>query len=379
MATDSPRKYRLLYCASSISGYGGLARIITAKANYFADVLGYDVTIAVICMRGPLVYELSPRVRLIDMKLPVYGTSPWRRLINEFRIPGRLRRLVREINPDFTLSVATIKELSRLWKLPYGGIKIAEAHGSRALIVRDSLHPARIISNRCYHGTTTHSDAFVVLTERDAAAYRRHGVNPAVIPNAVPFTTQAKSPLTAPVVVYVGRIDLLKNVGDLIDIWALVAPQFPEWKLRIYGNGPEQESVRARILTLGLADSAQIAYTDNVRQAYMDASVSVTTSLSEGLSMALLEASECGVPSVAYDIDCGPDEVIADGVSGYVVPVGQKELFARRLSALMADGELRRRMGAAAAARMESEFSMPAVMDRWVKLFDNLIAKDTNV
>jgi glycosyltransferase involved in cell wall biosynthesis len=88
-------------------------------------------------------------------------------------------------------------------------------------------------------------------------------------------------------------------------------------------------------------------------------------SLSEGISNAVLEAMAAGLPVVVTECG-GMREVVDDGVDGFVVPVGDRAALAERVVALARDEGLRRRVGAAAAARARREFDI----SRQVAVFD---------
>ena len=88
--------------------------------------------------------------------------------------------------------------------------------------------------------------------------------------------------------------------------------------------------------------------------------------------MVLLEAMACGLPCIAYTCKCGPKDVIADNVTGFLIPEDDERGFAEKLSILMDDVDLRKRMVEASYARSVC-YSQDAVMAQWLKLFNSLV------
>ena len=95
------------------------------------------------------------------------------------------------------------------------------------------------------------------------------------------------------------------------------------------------------------------------------------TSLWEGLPRALVEALRTGLPAVCYATD-GVVDVLRDGENGFLVPAGDVDAFAARLVSLLEGADLRRRLGAAAAASIGPEFDIDAMVRAQEKLYDSL-------
>jgi glycosyltransferase involved in cell wall biosynthesis len=111
--------------------------------------------------------------------------------------------------------------------------------------------------------------------------------------------------------------------------------------------------------------------TDNALSVFAEASVVVHTSWTESFGMALVEAQSCGVPVIAHDLE-GMREVVADGVTGYLIPPGDVPFLAKRLDALLADNELRKRLGGAGYRIMRERFDIEMRMDDYRHLYEEL-------
>ncbi|MFJ5262373.1 glycosyltransferase family 4 protein [Streptomyces sp. NPDC088387] len=193
-------------------------------------------------------------------------------------------------------------------------------------------------------------DALTTVTEADADAYRRKmslpGVRVEALPNSVPDPVLPVSDGTAKIVVAAGRLVPVKRFDLLIEAFALVAAERPDWRLRIYGKGEERDRLRALIDDLGLWDNVLLMGAAAPMEAeWVKGSIGAAASNFEPFGMTLVEAMRCGLPVVSTDCPYGPGEIIRDGADGRLVPVGDRDALAAALLDLVRDDERRRRMG----------------------------------
>jgi glycosyltransferase involved in cell wall biosynthesis len=140
------------------------------------------------------------------------------------------------------------------------------------------------------------------------------------------------------------------------------------YRAAIVGDGPDRTAVAAE-----LGDAGELlGERDDVAEQLARADVFVLSSRSEGLPMAILEAMAAGLPVVATAVG-GIPELVADGETGLLVPPGDADALAEALRRLVADPELRRRLGDAARTRVEERFSLAATRRAHVELYDRLL------
>ena len=217
-------------------------------------------------------------------------------------------------------------------------------------------------------------DRLVVLTEEDKT-YCTHCPTTTVIPNPITATSDLVAPLTDKVILAVGRLDNQKNFPELVDIWALIAKDYPGWKLRIVGEGYTDARILQKVKEYALEDQFELcSFTNKVQEYYLSSSIFTMTSIFEGFGLVLVEAESMGLPLVSYACPCGPRDIITEGKDGFLVEPGDMETFAARLRQLIEDEELRRRMGQAAKVNSQ-RFSLDNVMKQWEDLFAELMAK----
>jgi len=220
-------------------------------------------------------------------------------------------------------------------------------------------------------------DAVTALTEGTAAGYRKllgSGTRVACIPNPAPPEPGRRAALDSRIVAAAGGLTRRKGFDRLLKAWARLAPDHPDWRLRIFGNGPARDELEQVIDDLGIRRSARLCgHSPRLLDELADASVFAMTSRNEGFPMVILEAMSVGLPVVAYDCPTGPRDIVSDGVDGHVVPNGRTRLFAEALGGLMEDVERRHRFGAAALETVE-QYRIEAIVARWEALFGELLA-----
>jgi glycosyltransferase involved in cell wall biosynthesis len=214
-------------------------------------------------------------------------------------------------------------------------------------------------------------DLVSTLTEADADAYRAHlGAETRVecMPNGVPELGGRRAALDNKVVVAAGRVGPQKGFDRLLPVWAKVAPEHPDWELRIWGDGKDLRKLRRQAEELGIADSARLmGFTKKLHDEFADSSVYVMSSRKEGFPMVLLEAMGVGLPVVSYDCPTGPRDIVREGVDGHVVPDGDGEALAAALGHLMDDEAARKAYGAA-AVEGAARYDIATIAGRWEAL-----------
>lgn len=224
-------------------------------------------------------------------------------------------------------------------------------------------------------------DAFVTVSEADAAQYRAAlpDVTTTIlaIPNGVPKAQVEPSNLATRVIVSAGRLVAVKRYDRLINAFAAVADEFPDWTLRVYGRGPEKAKLRRLIDQLGLYDRVFLmGAVSPIETEWAKGALAAVSSDMESFGMTIVEAMHCGVPVVATDCPHGPAEIISDGQDGLLVPLAPAtgtdvSVYAAALRSLMSDDALRRKLGEGALAKAAT-FAPDVIGRRYEELFTTL-------
>ncbi|OYX52835.1 MAG: hypothetical protein B7Y93_08670, partial [Micrococcales bacterium 32-70-13] len=211
-------------------------------------------------------------------------------------------------------------------------------------------------------------DAVVWLThEQRADVVRLRGAeeapgwvipHPARVPDDVarhPETVAGAAGREAHRAVMVARLAAQKRIDHAIRAWAQVVAEIPDARLDIYGDGALRAELQALIDEQGLAEHVTLhGHVAAAPEQTRTAACLLVTSVYEGQSLAIAEAMARGCPAVSYDIAYGPAEMIADGVSGLLVPPGDPAALAAAVVGLLRDEDRRDRFSRAALAWAES-------------------------
>ena len=189
--------------------------------------------------------------------------------------------------------------------------------------------------------------------------------------NVAEFPALSAEP-DVPTIVWVGRIDPIKDIETLLRSFAQVRHELPEARLRMYGptpSGMEGYLRRCQKLAteLGIADAATFeGRADDLRGAYESGHVVVLCSVSEGLPFTVIEAMTFARPCVATDVG-GVTEALGD--TGIAVPPRQPQALARACLALLRDTALRRRLGAAGRERALAHFTVDRAITAFTEIY----------
>ncbi|RZU50272.1 glycosyltransferase involved in cell wall biosynthesis [Krasilnikovia cinnamomea] len=215
-------------------------------------------------------------------------------------------------------------------------------------------------------------DMHLLLTDADADAWaaRAGMTNVGAMPNPLMTVPKTMPTLDEKTVVSLRRLSHDKGIDMLLEAWALIGPQYPDWSLKIYGAGPDEAELREQARELGLDDNQiLVGKTDNIDAALSAASIYALPSREEGFPIAIMEAMAYGLPTVAFDCAPGIRELIDDEVSGgLVVTAGNVPGMAAALERLMKDKDLRVRLGEAGRESVQ-RFTPDSIVDRWEALF----------
>ena len=181
-------------------------------------------------------------------------------------------------------------------------------------------------------------------------------------------------PADAIVIGSVGRMEAIKDPINLIDAFVALAEQDPEDRQRLrllyVGNGALFQTVEQRVAESGFADRVWLAGSrDDVPALLPCMDVFALPSLREGISNTILEAMACGVPVVATDTGGNP-ELVTDGKTGALVPVGDSAALAAALSRYVHDGDYRQSHSVAARDDAVKRLSLATMINHYEALYD---------
>ena len=167
----------------------------------------------------------------------------------------------------------------------------------------------------------------------------------------------------------------VKGVSDFLDAIPAIISEIPNARFLFVGGGDEEDALRDKARTLGIAPYVIFAgYKKDIHRYYEIMDVSVLTSFSEGLSLTLLESMAYGIPIVATQVGGNP-ELVIEGQTGYLVPVKNHKILVDRIVKLLSNQGLRRNMGKEGRMRVEQKFQMRDVATRYLDIYKGLLAE----
>ena len=381
------RKYKIIYCTPALYSAGGVERVVSVKANYFAEAFGYDVTIIVTEGQGRAsFFPLSDKVRVINLQLnfeDLWRVSFIKKIFLYLKKQHQYKKLLTkelmQLQPDFTITTLR-REINFISSIPDGSIKIGELHVNRTnyrnFDERESNVVKQWFSHVWMNSLIRHLrklNKMVVLT--DSALNDWPELNHIVkIPDPLPFQISRRSLLLHKRIISIGRYDYDKGNDLLLQAWAKIEKQVPEWSLDIYGNG-NRGSYEAQMKLLGIDISRCHLYgpTTDVINEYSTSSIFVLPSRFEGFGLALIEAMACGLPVVSFNCENGPRSIITDSVDGFLIPPFDINAFAEKVFLLINDDDLRKKIGVN-AQKSASRYDIERVGLQWKHLFEELMA-----
>ena len=373
------KKYKIAYFHNSIDLMGGLERVIINKSNALAE-MGHEVAIVVTDHKDDAIFvqPLSDKVKLVDLKVGHwFSKKKWHSPItNRIKHYNRINTFIKNWNPDVVISCGQ-EEKHILAFIACNGIKIREIH----LIsdYRNRIYSKKWLANILniidYKILAYFYDQYVILTEEDFENfYLGKKKKTSVIPN--PLTIIPKqSDVTRKEIVTACRLTKSKLINEMIEAFRLVYEKHADWKLLIYGEGPEYNQLYKKITDYNLNESIILkGRTNNIPSVFSNASIFCCTSSHEGFNLTLLEAIACGLPVVTYQFPVGAKDILEDSDAGYLVPMHNIEMLAEKICYLIEHEEVRSEMSKNAIKRA-NDFEIGTIMSKWIKLFEELIAK----
>lgn len=339
-------KTRILHVVGQLR-MGGMEKVLVEFARH-ADRDRFDLQFVCLEERGPIADELEA----CGWPVASLGIGPG-------LLPGlvvRLARLFRRLQVD-------VVHTHNTRPLIYAGPAAKLARVRRVVHTRHGLrHGASRRIATAFRFASLTANRVVCVSEDSARIARLEGVSGRrvrTVWNGIDLTRfRPTDPGGNGPIVTVGRLSPEKDHATLLRAAALVARQDPSFRLEIAGDGACMGDLRRLVGDLNIGSCVTLlGEVRTVPELLARASGFVLSSLTEGVSLALLESMASGLPVVATRVGGNP-EVVVDGQTGLLVPAGNPEALAGALLKTWKDPELRRAMGRTGRARAEEYFDV---------------------
>lgn len=354
---------KIAFVIGSLAG-GGAERVVARLASQFSET-GHNVTIYMIA-NDLIKYDVNKDVEIVFVKpsIPIRGIKYIERAF-------RLRMSINLCCPDVVISFTFGVSALVLFSLTGTNhrVIISERNNPHT----DPSSPKlRKIRNLLYEK----ADGIVFQTQ-DAKSYFSETIQKksAIIINPIgddiplPYVGDRES-----VLVSIGRLEPQKNHKLLIDAFAEVHKQFPDFVLKIYGEGSLKKQLHEHIVQLHLRENILLmGYSQNVLNDIRKATAFILSSDYEGISNALLEAMAIGLPVVSTDHPIGGARLlIENGKTGILIPVGDKDALVLSISQILSNGNLAQSM-ASNALNIRRLASIDTIANDWINFIETIL------
>ena len=210
---------------------------------------------------------------------------------------------------------------------------------------------------------------YIWLCSNSMNAAIEHGLkNSICIYNAVRFETDEISDVVNnKKLITIARISHQKRIDKMVDIVEEVFKdeKYKEWSLEIWGEGEEYDLIKSIITS---SQIKLMGRTNNPKSAFLSSSINLMTSDFEGFALTILEANECGIPTIAFDFGEPTEEEILDGKTGFIVK--NREDYIYKLKELMNNKELLSKMSKE-CKEYNKNFKIDRIVKDWERIFNN--------
>lgn len=356
----------ILLIISSL-GRGGAERVICELAAALEEQ-GFSITLLTLDDSKADYYPLSPKVERKCSNIMWDSKGFFTRISDTVKRQWKIRKTVRNIQPDVVISFIDTTNIRILLALLGSGIPtiVSERTDPRHHPIGHFWAALRKISYPLA--------ARVVVQTPQVATWAKAAIPFAkieTIPNAarsLEHSVRQDRPATMPsgrTIIGIGRLSVEKGFDRLLCAFAASSLRESGWSVVILGEGGERESLARLAEHLGIADHLVLAGMQLQPERWLEhADLFVLSSRYEGFPNALIEAMQCGVPSIAFDCQSGPADIIRHGVDGWLVPDNNIEALSNAMTELGTDEILRTQLGYA-AKNIEDRLSPQTIYRRW--------------
>ncbi len=372
-----PRRLTIIVPSLSLGGAEGVAAMM---ANHWAQV-GDSVTLITLDSSETDTFTLSKEVQRYALGLMQDSCNLIQAVLNNRQRIGRLREAIRESQPDVVISLTDRMNVLTLLAMRKSNLPVLISERS------DPRHHLigrlwSILRKRMYPRAT----ALVVQTQAVSDFFTpwMESSQIEVIPNAVPIPRSFNVPIVTEqtllskphsnVILGMGRLSHEKGFDLLIDAFSKLTSEYPQWKLKILGEGPLRDLLQAIINERGLQEQIELMGWVADPELILDqGELFVLPSRYEGFPNALLQAMSRGLACISFDCESGPAEIARAGGQVALVPAENVSKLTQMLQKFMDDESLRNE-AAVSALKVTQHFSDTNYFYQWDQLINRSVS-----
>lgn len=354
---------KIAFFLGQIHGTGGISRVTWIVASSLKDF--FDVSVLG-CSKSNNKYNYPEEVStafLFDEVKPVHKRF--------FETVKRIRKYVIKNDVDIFVCAGSIFFPAAVLALTGLNTKLICWEHSNFSVTTD--HKFQRI---CRLIGAKFSDKVVVLTKADQKmfknAFKINNCDYIYNPVDDRLVTDVKYDVESKKIISVGRLCYQKNFERLVDIAQVVLSEHPDWLWHIYGDGENRGIIEKKISDAKLEDKLVLkGNVPDLYSKYKEYSFLVMTSRFEGFPMTLLESTASGIPSIAFDVLTGPNEIIQNEVTGFLVDKESNEEMINKINKLIESETLRKQYSFNCLKHRE-KYECSNITKCWIELLNSI-------
>ena len=362
--------------------YGGIEKQVTTLANELSKEYEVEIISLYDILSGESFYQLDDKVRIKY----IFNFGPNKDKIKDALKKFKLITLIKQLCKAFKILYTKYFGLGNIIKNLNTDILISSRIEFSKQIKRNDIitisQEHSFIDNEKYikkvRKSFKHIKYLIVMTKGAKEKYdewlKNEKIKPEVIviPNIIKENKSGKiSNLNNRQIISVGRLEDVKDFYTLILVFSVIVKKYPNYILKIIGEGSMREKLEEQIKKCNLQKNVILTgrRTENeINNELIKSDAFVLTSKSESFSLVLCEAMNFGVPCIAFDVDVGPREIIQDGKNGFLIENRNVDLMIERLDELLYNISLRRFLGSNSYNVAKNYYS-ENIINKWKNIF----------
>lgn len=362
--------------------YGGIEKQVTTLANELSEEYEVEIISLYDILSGESFYQLDDKVKIKYIFNFGPNKDKIKDALKKFKLITLIKQLCRALKILYTKYFGLGKIIKNLNTdiLISSRIEFSKQIKRNDIITISQEHS--FIDNEKYikkvRKSFKHIKYLIVMTKGAKEKYdewlKNEKIKPEVIviPNIIKENKSGKiSNLNNRQIISVGRLEDVKDFYTLILVFSVIVKKYPNYILKIIGEGSMREKLEEQIKKCNLQKNVILTgrRTENeINNELIKSDVFVLTSKSESFSLVLCEAMNFGVPCIAFDVDVGPREIIQDGKNGFLIENRNVDLMIERLDELLYNISLRRFLGSNSYNVAKNYYS-ENIINKWKNIF----------
>ena len=353
---------KVTFFVCDIYQMGGIEKVVTLIANELSKKYEVEIISLYQTSENPF-YNLNKKIKIINILKeqlePIKLYYPYLNYI--------VRRKLKSYETDVFICAG----------MGYVGLSISMRKKAKYIAWEHSQCLTGKVGGIMWLGrklAAKHADKIVVLTKKDMKNnIAKFGTQDKICQiynpiennqiNSKEYNINSKKIITC------GRIAHQKGFDILVDVAEKVFDRYPNWEWHIYGDGEDRKMLVDTIKSKKLEKNLILKGTsNNLSQLYNEYAMYVMTSRHEGFPMVNIEAHNAKLPIISFDCPCGPDELIQDGVNGFIIENFNVDKMAEKIGFLIENKEIRKQMSDSTQLDKE-KLKMEKIMEKW----DNIL------